>query len=193
MNQAANEKKLRNLGVFSAAEAIEAGFSRPTISRKAALGQIIKLAHGLYMHPEAKLALQDIDFMVACKKFGPSAYIGGLSSLFRHGLIDQVPDRIWVVVPSDVKSTNSLYRCIRSIHDLRVGIVNYKNYRMADVPRSVIDGLYYSSKIGRKTSISAARKALREGMTSETKLYEIANKIGLMKTLEQYWDSITLD
>jgi predicted transcriptional regulator of viral defense system len=193
MTSVVHEKILRKLGVFSASEAIEAGFSRPTISRKAASGEIIKLAHGLYMHPKANLAGQDIDFIVACKRFGPSSYIGGLSSLFRYGLIDQVPDRIWVIVPTDVKSTESLYRCIRSTHDSRVGIVKYKNYRMADVSRSVIDGLYYSVKLGRKTAISAARKALREDMTSEAKLYETAKKVGLIKTLDQYWDIITSD
>lgn len=193
MNSAAKEKILRNLGVFSTADALEAGFSQPTISRKAALGEIIRLAHGFYLHPEATFDLKDIDFIIACKRFGPSSYIGGLSSLFRHGLIDQVPDRVWVVVPTAVKSTDSLYRCIRSTHASRAGVIKYKNFRMADVHRSIIDGLCYSAKIGRKTAISAARKALREEMTSESKLYEIAKKAHLIKTLNQYWDTITSD
>jgi predicted transcriptional regulator of viral defense system len=191
MDSAADNKILRNLGVFTTSEAIDAGFSQPTISRKAVLGEIIRLAHGFYVHPEAKLNLKDIDFILACKRFGAAAYIGGLSSLFRHGLINQVPDRVWVVVPAAVKSMDSRYRCIRSTHVSQAGVVNYKNFRMANVHRSIIDGLYYSAKIGRKTAISAARKALREGMTSEKNLYEIAKKADFLKTLDQYWDAIT--
>jgi len=104
-----------------------------------------------------------------------------------------VPDRIWIVVPEDIKTIDSLYRCIRSIHYAKAGIIRYKNFRIANVHRSIIDGLHYSTKIGRKTAISAARKALREETTSESKLYEIAKKTNLIKTLNHYWDTITSD
>jgi predicted transcriptional regulator of viral defense system len=186
-------KILSRLGVFSTAEAVAAGLSQPTISRAAVSGELIKLAHGFYMHPEASIDSENIDFVIACKKFGPSSFIGGLSSLFRYGLIEEVPDRIWIVVPENIKTIDTFYRCIRSSHDLSVGVVRHKNFRIADVHRSVLEAMHYSTKVGARIAISAARNALREGKTSESHLYKLAVKLGFTSSFSKYWDAIALD
>src|SRR5690606_34994681 len=105
---------LKKLGVFSLADAKKAGVSQSTLSRLAEDERIIKLGSGFYMHPEANQDPEIIDFVIACRKFGVNSFIGGLSALSFYRLIDEVPDRIWVIVPPEKRTIEPLYRLIRS-------------------------------------------------------------------------------
>lgn len=181
---------LKSLGVFRTADAIHAGISQPTLSRLAAAGSITRLEHGLYLHPEAAIDPSDLDFAIACAKFGKQSLIGGLTALFRHGLIAQVPDRIWMIVPSVVKSNDTLYRCLRTKNDPHFGVENHIVYRLAGVERSIIEALQFATKIGLQTALSAARKALAEGLTTEKKLYDMAAKLGAEHAFAKHWEAI---
>ena len=184
---------LRNLGIFKATDAIAAGVSQPTLSRLTAARTIVRSERGLYYHPGADLDPSEIDFAIACTKFGNDALIGGLTSLFRHGLIAQVPDRIWVVVPSGVKSENSLYRCLRTKHDPTVGIDEHGHYRIANLERSLIEGLQFATKIGLQTALSAIRKALAERLTTEKKLHAMAKLLGAESAFAKSWEAIATE
>lgn len=188
-----HEDILRPLGVFRAADAVALGVSQPTLSRLASSGVITRLEHGLYCHPDADVDPAELDLVIACIKFGKLAFIGGLTSLFRHGLISQVPDRIWVVVPSGVKSDSARYRCIRTKNIPQVGIENHKTYRIAGVDRSLVEALQFATKIGLQTAISATRKALAEGLTTEKQLYEMAQKLGAENYFLKYWEAIVAE
>ncbi len=182
--------RLLRLGIFNTADAIRNGVSQPTISRLTARGEILRLAHGLYQHPLAKIDPSEVDFAIAYKKFGPKSAVGGLSALFRYGLISQVPDRIWVIVPSAVKSTDPLYRCIRTKHSSKVGIENHCFYRMTTIERTLIESLRFATKIGLGIAVSATRKALKERKTTKKKIYEMAKAMKLDKILAEHWESI---
>lgn len=184
---------LRSLAIFRAADAIAAGVSQPTLSRLAADGSIVRSERGLYYHPGADLDPSEIDFAIACIKFGPRSLIGGLTSLFRHGLIPQVPDRIWVVVPSHVKSENGLYRCLRTQHEPTVGIDEHSHYRIANVERSLIEGLQFATKIGLQTVLAAIRKALAEQLTTEKKLHVMATQLGAESAFAKFWEAIATE
>ncbi len=184
------DKKLEKLGIFSTQDAVNAGISQPTLSRLVKAEKLIRLEHGLFLHPEAKIDLSELDFAIACAKLGKKSVIGGLSALFRYGLISQVPDQIWILVPVSVKSNNPLYRCIRTKLNLTLGVVNSRFYRITNIERTLIEALNYSTKIGASLAVGAVRKAIEEGKTTEKKLYEMAKLLGAEKVFSKYWEVI---
>lgn len=36
-----------------------------------------------------------------------------MTALFHYGLIEQVPHKIWVMVPNERRTTHTLYRCVK--------------------------------------------------------------------------------
>lgn len=184
---------LRDLGIFRTGDAIAAGVSQPTLSRLAAAGTIIRLEYGLYSHPAADLDLSELDFAIACTRLGEQSVIGGLTALFRHGLTPQVPDRIWVIVPTAVRSTRKLYRILRTANDPTVGVEDHQIYRIAGIERSVVEALQYATKIGLQTAISAARRAIAKGLTTEKKLYAMAKKLDSESTFTKHWEAIVAE
>lgn len=183
--------KLKSIGLFTSREArIKFGVSQPSLSRWLAEGLILRAGRGLYYHPEASVSLETLDFAVACAKFGPKSAIAGLSALFHYQLIDQVPSQIWVLVSPARKDRSPLYRCLRTKTTLRFGINSIGSYRITNLERTLIEAFKFATKIGPRIAIQATRKALRDGITTEKKLGEMAENLKLRNTLEKYWESI---
>lgn len=184
---------LKRIGVFDLHDAQKAGFSQPTISRLAANNFIIKLGSAFYVHPEAEYDPSTLDLVIACKKFGPTAFISGLSALYYYRLIDEVPDRVWVVVPQQKRTTDEFYRLIRSKREFHTDIEQKDKFRIASLCRTLIESLHYASKIGVQTVIGAIRRALNQKRVTQKSLFECSRRLGLMTVLEKYWDLITVE
>jgi hypothetical protein len=186
-------KVLKELGLFRTANALAAGVSQPTLSRLAAAGVITRLEYGLYVHPEANVDPSELDLAIACTRLGTQAVIGGLTALFRHGLISQVPDRIWIMVPPSVRSTRKLYRILRTTNDPGVGIEDHGTYRIAGIERSLIEALQYATKLGLQTALSASRRALSERLTTEKKLLAMAKQLEVESAFTKHWEAIVAE
>lgn len=182
--------KIESLGVISFSQAMKLGFSKPALSRLSASGQILRVRKGFYIHPESKIEPKYYDFVVACTYFGRKSTIGGLSALFYHGLIEQVPKKIWVVVPHGQKTTNPLYRLMRTQTNPTIGVEDHDLFRITNLERTLLDGLCFASKIGPRVAIRATRQAISEGRTTEAKLGRQATALDLRRVIEKYWDSI---
>jgi predicted transcriptional regulator of viral defense system len=182
---------LKTLGLFTAKDAQKkARISQPTLSRLTKKGVVHRIRRGFYIHSEAKVASENQDFAVACSKFGPKSAIGGLSALFHYGLIEQVPNQIWIVVPPNRTDRNRLYRCLRTKISLRYGVKKKESYRITNLERTLLEAMRFGTKIGPRVAIQATRKALQDGMTSEAKIGQMAGKLKLRGTLEKYWEAI---
>ncbi len=164
--------------------------SQPTISRLVKIGALQRLGHGLYAHPELDIPPEITDFAVACTKFGPTSAIGGLSALFHYGLIDQAPNQVWVIVPPEKSDHNSFYRTLRTKTSTQQGVDIFKFYRMTNIERTILEALKFSSKMGPRIAIKAARTALQKNLTTEKKLGEMAKKLKLQPVLEKHWEAI---
>ncbi len=183
-------KRLTAMGIFQVKDAEHAGLSRATLSRMVAAGVMQSVALGVYKMSAVDIAHEELDFIVACMRCGPDAAIGGLTALYHYGFIEEVPDRIWLVVPHEVRSANKNYRLLRTKHPPKAGIIRHGRYRIISPERAVLEALRFSSKIGEGMAIAAARKALKGKDVTRKKLYELAKKFGLIKVLENYWEAI---
>lgn len=183
--------KLKNKGIVTLSDLIKMGLSQPTVSRLALSGKIQHLSRGLYIHPDSKVVKpEELDFILACIKFGGKAVIGGISALFYYKLIEQIPHQTWVIVPSNIICTDHRYRLIRSSRKLKHGIIKNNKYKIVSIERALIESLLYANKFGLSTAIEAITRAIRRKQTTIKKIAEMAKKMKLEKTLAKHWESI---
>ena len=184
-------ESVKNLGIVTAKQIQKKlTVSQPTLSRWVKSGEILKLSHGFYVHPKFEIPPEELDFAVACAKFGPKSAIGGLTALFHYGLTEQPSAQVWVVVPPLKAYSSPYYRTLRTKTSPTNGIDTFKFYRITSIERSIIEALKFSTKIGPRVAINAARTALREGKTTEKKLGEMAKKLKSRSAFEKYWEAI---
>jgi predicted transcriptional regulator of viral defense system len=184
---------LKKLGIFTAAEAIELGYSQPSISRLAKSGELVRLEQGIFRHRDAKPDFESLDYVVATKRFGDSSAIGLLSALTYHGLIEQVVEQIWILVPPNTKTNSDRYRCIRVKTDLNVGIERHKNFAITNIERTIIEAFKYSSKIGLDVAVRAARFALKKKLTTASRILKQAKELKMERFIVRHWEAITID
>ena len=185
-----NPQIFQKKGLFTLDDTRKAGVSHQTLYRWLKAGKILRAGRGRFIHPSNKLAPEEYEYAVACANFGKKAAVGGLTALFKYGLIEQVPQQVWVVVPTNKNSIQNVYRCLRTTTQLRDGVDDFNNYRMTNIERTLLEALKFASKIGPRVAINAVRKALKESLTTEAKLGNMASKLKMRNILEKYWESI---
>ena len=95
--------------LFSTEQAQRYGVSQQTLSRLTKRGELLRVAHGLFLHPNSTWPLDmEIDWAIAKVIFGPNSYIGGLTALFHYNLIDSPQQAVWVTVSLKTRTTLSL-------------------------------------------------------------------------------------
>jgi predicted transcriptional regulator of viral defense system len=187
------EKKKKTSGslkVFKLKEALDVGLTRRTILKKVLNGEFLKLSHGVYLNLEADLPVDYIDFIAAISKFGENSVIGGLTALYYHNLIEQVPQQVWVIVPQNTRTTEKKYRLIRSKKTSGYGIEHHKEFRICDIDRSIAEAFKYSSKIGIRVAISATVRAIKDKKTTLTEIMKAARKLNYEKSIKKHWETI---
>ncbi|MCF6300821.1 MAG: type IV toxin-antitoxin system AbiEi family antitoxin domain-containing protein [Proteobacteria bacterium] len=184
---------MKEASVFRAKDALsEIGVSQATLSRWAKKGKITRLARGIYATSDIKLDSEKLDLIIACTRFGEHSSIGGLSALFYYGLIEQVPNQLWVITtPFNKNETyKQKYRTIRTQVDNSFGVEQKQFYRITSIERTLIECLKLSTKIGLSLVLKATRKALDQGLTNEIMLGKMAKKLNMTNILQKYWQSI---
>ena len=189
-----NHKILIYKGIFSFSEALDAGFSRSTITRLARDGTFIKLSRALYKHSEVRIDPQDEEYAIGCSLFGPKSYVGALSALSHWNLTDSAPKAVWMMIPYSRKHKDErVYQSIQTKMSFSAGIIKRKHYRIASAERAILEVLKYEKRFGWSTSINAAREAIRRKMTTVKKLGDMSSKLKLKKLLYANLEAIELD
>jgi len=184
-------KLVKRKGLLTLNELINLGFSQSSISRLTKKNKLVKQCTGIYYHPEANIDYDNLDFTTAFKKFGKASFITGLSALYRYRLIEQVPSQIWIMVDNKVQTNNKLYRLIRTKKLVKIGLVNYKTYRITNLERTLIESLKFSGKIGLRTALDAIKKAIISRQTNIKLLAQMAKKLNYTSILNKYLELIS--
>ncbi len=183
------EAQLKKLGPFSIAQAEEIGISHQELSRLVKQEKIHRMERGVYIHTDASFP-REIDFQIACKKFGPKSAVGGLTALFYYNLADQVPGHTWMIVPPEKRATSKVYRLIRTKTPLNIGIVDGDDYRIVSIERAIVEAFKLASKLGERTAIKAARIAIKNRQTTLKKIGMMAKELGLDSYLTKHFEAI---
>ncbi len=182
--------KLKDQGFFGVSEAFEAGISNATLSRLTAKDIVIRVGHGVYIHPESNISPEEQDYVRACSKFSPDAVIGGISALFHYHLVEQVPQVIWVIVPQNKQTRDKFYRLIRVKSIKKIGIDKHKHFNITNIERTIVEAFVYENKIGMRTAMGAITKAIKEKKTDLNKVMKMARDLGYDNIIKKHWESI---
>ena len=182
------------LGIFTTEEALETlSISQPTFSRLTTKSDLIeKVSRGLYVHTEANINFEHLDYIIACKKFGKSAVIGGLSALEFYNLTEQISPSIWVLIPPERRiSSDSKYKTIKTKASSKIGVDVIDDFRITNIDRTLVESLRYQAKIGESIVFKAITEAIKNNQTTEERLYKIAKKLDMLSFLEKKWELLT--
>jgi predicted transcriptional regulator of viral defense system len=185
----AQEAKLKKLGPFTLEQAKAIGISHQELSRLVKEEKIHRMERGIYLHPKAK-APREIDFQIACTKFGPASVVGGLTALSYYNLANQVPQQTWILVSPEQRTSSKGYRLIRTKTPLNVGVIQGNGFRIVSIERAIAEGFKLASKIGERTAIKAARIAIQQKQTTLKKIGVMAKELGLDAYLTKYFEAI---
>jgi len=183
-------KNLKGHALISTSEAKQIGISNLQLHRLAIDKKIIRMGSGLYYNPNSSLYGVDLEYAVACRRLGPESALGGLTALFHYQLTEEVPGQIWALVTTSARPRIKEYRIFRTSVPLNIEIENHKYYRMVTVERALLEALKYASKIGLDTALGSIRKALREKITTLTKLENAATRLKMKKYVVKHWEAI---
>lgn len=183
------ESKLKKKKVFTLAEAEAIGLTRQDLAKLVKQEKLLRMGRGIYSHPQAPVD-REIDFQVACSKLGPDVVVGGLSALYYYNLTEQVPQQVWVLVPSTKKTRSKDYRLIRTKTPLNKAIIEGQGYKIVSLERAIVEGFKLATKIGERIAIKAAKTAIQQKRTNLKKIGTTAREIGLDSYITKYFEAI---
>lgn len=177
--------------IFSLEAAAKAGITRRELAEKVRKKEILRLARGIYLDATAGFLPEHIDFIATQHKFGKNAVIGGLTALFYHGLIEQPPQQIWVVVPPATRTTDRRYRLIRTKGPLDIGIEEHDLFRICDIDRTIVEAFRFSAKMGLQNAVAAAIRAIKERKTTFPKIMAMARAMGYESAILKHGETLS--
>lgn len=167
-------------GYFTAAQARQAGFSRPLLSYHLNAGRFIRVKPRVYRFVQFPASPYE-DLFVARLQAGPDAVISHDSALALYELSDLLPDQIHVTVPR----TASRRRPGLRLHTKRLDredVTQYEGLPVTTVQRTLID--VAAAGLAGEQVRQAIREALRRGLvTRESLLRLTASHGGRIKRL----------
>ena len=186
----ARMKKLKEICLFTAEDVAELGIHATTLGRWAKDGKIERVDRGLFWHPNSALQEDALDYAIACRLFGPEAFIGGLTALAHYQLLDTAPKKIWVVVPHNKATTRKRFRLLHANRDATVGVEKKRFYRISGLERTLAEALYYATKIGADTALTATMNAIHRKQTSPEKILRMAANLNIKSSVMRHWEAL---
>jgi predicted transcriptional regulator of viral defense system len=186
--------QLKSLKLFKSAQAKGLGVPQSTLSWLVAKGDIVKIGPDAYHHKDIYIDPDEEEFAAACLIFGDKSVIAGASALFHYNLIEQIPNQIWLLVPSNVTTHKKKYKLIRTKSNLELGVNRHQWFRITTIARTIVDAFRFQTKIGGlEMAIRAARLAIKEKEVTPHELINCAKELGWDKQVLNYWEAITID
>lgn len=173
-------KLAREKGILRSRDLTQLGIPRMTLTRLVRTGLLLRLARGLYMHPEAELT-EHHSLAEACKLV-PHGVICLLSALRFHGMTTQAPHEVWMAIDRKARKPQTdrlVLRIVRfPIQALRLGIERHEiegvDVVLTSPARTVVDCFRYRNKVGLDVAVEALRDYRRMKAGTIDELWEAA-------------------
>ncbi|MCP3917784.1 MAG: transcriptional regulator [bacterium] len=182
--------------VFRGRDALAAGVPWAYLGRAVREGTLIRLARGLYAHPDHVPAEHGTLVEVAARV--PHGVICLLSAMRFHGLTTQNPHDVWILLDRRARSpafdAPRLHVVRASGRALTAGIDEHEidgaTVRITNVAKTVCDGFRYRSHIGLDVAIEALRDALTKRLASPSEIAEMAQVVRVRTVIQPYLESL---
>ena len=176
---------------FSPDDLKELGVTPTELNQLLEAESVHRLSRGVYVLSGTDLS-DEAQFQAATMRIdGPSA-VCLLSALVFYGLIDEIPKKVWLLVPEDKHSANKDIRLLRSRNPIwKVGIDSHKGYKITNIERSIVDALSMKRIVGITVGVSALKRALKEKKTTLGKVLKLATQLGVDHRVMSYIEALS--
>ena len=190
---------LKRRGMMRLAELGKAGITATTVSRMERAGEVVRLARGLYQHPDA--GLDPHQSLAEAARLVPKGVICLASALAYHGLTDQMPPKVWIANGRKDWRPRVSYPPIhvaRFSDKLLQRSVEHKMIAGTPVPvfgvaKTVADLFRYRRTVGDALALEGLRQALRQRKATPAEIAREARFAGVWATMEPYVMALTSD
>jgi predicted transcriptional regulator of viral defense system len=175
------------------------GITAATVSRLEKSGALIRVARGLYQHPDMPTASQHS--LAQAAKLVTNGVICLTSALAYHGLTDQLPARVWIAIGRRdwlPKQATLPWRFVRfSENDLVAGIecvqIDGIDVRITSVVRTIVDLFRYRRKVGETIALEGLRNALRDKRVTPAEIARLAVEKRMWTIMRPILEALTID
>ena len=183
--------------VFRGSAAVEAGVPWAYLGRAVAAGDLVRLARGLYAHPD--YAPSENGSLAEVARLVPKATICLLSAMRFHGLTTQNPPEVWILVdrrgrrPS--RSTPAMKVVAASGGALTAGVevhnIDGVAVSITSIAKTVCDGFRYRRHIGLDVAIEALRDALQNRRATPAEIADAARSTRIATVIRPYLEALS--
>lgn len=164
---------------FTYKKALQAGLSRYAFQKLLENGDIEKIARGIYRSAQFDFS-EDDQLIAATLKTGQPSAICLLTAAAYYDLTDEIPNKVWIMVPFTKVLHARELRLVRTRHPhWDIGITHKQGFRITTLERSIVDCLTHRRQLGSRIGIDALRTALDTKKTSLKEVYRIALALGV--------------
>ena len=184
---------IKEQGIFTAAEAREAGIDNKKLQRSTASGKLERVSRGLYM---GATAFED-EYFLAQYRCGKGIF-SHETALFLHGLSDRTPLRLMLTIPAGFNSTllkdkvhYKFFYSRPAIYDL--GIITMPSpydhpVKVYDKERTLCDCLKKMDKLDKDLVLTAVRMYMGTKGNDYAKLLRYAELLKVKDLVRQYME-----
>ncbi len=186
-------KQIRNLPKipFSYRKALDIGVTKYALKKLMSEGMIEKLGRGIYQVSGQKDDLGESQYHAATIRCGLPSSICLLSALEHYHVTDQIPKRIWILVPESKRVQSKELKLIRSRNpQWDIGIRKTKKYWITTLERTLIECLLYKRMIGSQVALEAIKQALTQKKIKLGDLYDMAKKMRAEHRVRPYIEAL---
>lgn len=170
--------------VFSAKDSRNIGIPRSYLRKWLERNLVERVAHGIYkeVNDDYDKSMPLVDALSCLKS--PSA-VCLLSALEFYNLTDQIPKKIWVMLPANRKSSQPGIKIFRTRNPMwDKGISNLNGLYITNVERTLIDCLLNKKMLGLSVVMSSLKVALHLKKTDLSKIIRLSKDMGVYHRIE---------
>ena len=175
---------------FSYRQAVEGGLNKYELGKMIDQGLIERTEKGLYVPASYDTTDMEGQYRLATLRCGEPSAICLLSGLDYYHLTDQIPKKLWIMVPQDKRVQSRELKLIRARNpQWEVGIVKEKGYSITSLERTLVECLLYKKRLG-LVPIEALKEALRQKKVKLSGVLEMAVRIKVEHRIIKYIEAL---
>lgn len=177
---------------FSPSDIRDLGITPAQLKPLLAREQVLRLSRGVYVLPGTDLDDEALFRAASMRIDGPSA-VSLLSALAFYGLTDQIPKKVWLLVPENKHTAHKDIRLFRrNDPKWKVGIIGEPGdgYRITSVERTIVESLVFKRIVGVNVGVSALKTALAQKKTTLDKILKMAKELRVDHQIMSYLEAM---
>ncbi len=184
-----NPQKIGNAPITSK-ELEKLGLSRTKIRALTQEAKLLRVGRGVYQLPNVELDNESLYRAATTRIKGRSA-VCLMSALSHYNLTDEIPRQTWLLVNIDSRTIHKDIRLYRSNNPhWKIGIVKADGYKITSLERTIVDAIILKKKFG-NLGIEALKRALKEKLTTASKIMDMAAKLNADDLVLPYLQALT--